>query len=160
VVCLGYAAVDVAIQGTRRKAEEEAIPVLYGRRRQRSEAALGPPQAPPGHIADRPLADAGGRATCAEHGAIRYRLCMTIVQTVLVFVGIPAAIISVIAFAVYGKSLLRQPNRYRPGRPWPYAASWFVPHPDAVLRAGSGHPQLEAGPRSTTTAVGGASGEW
>ena len=41
VVCLRYAVVDAAIQASRRKAEEEAIPLLYGRRRQRSEAALG-----------------------------------------------------------------------------------------------------------------------
>jgi hypothetical protein len=85
---------------------------------------------------------------------------MTIVQTVLVFVGIPAGIIGLIAFGVYGRSLLHQPNRYRPGQPWPYEAAWFVPHPDAVVQPGSGKPQLEAGASSATTAVGGASGEW
>ena len=84
---------------------------------------------------------------------------MSIVQTVLVYVGIPGAIVGAIAFAVYGKSMLHQPNRYRPGRPWPYAAAWFVPHPDAVVSE-SGHPELEAGSPSVTTAVGGASGEW
>ena len=84
---------------------------------------------------------------------------MSIVQTVLVYVGIPGAIVGAIAFAVYGKSMLHQPNRYRPGRPWPYAAAWFVPHPDAVVSE-SGHPKLEAGSPSVTTAVGGASGEW
>ena len=41
MVCLGHAAVDVVIQGLARQAEEEAIPVLYGRRRQRSEATPG-----------------------------------------------------------------------------------------------------------------------
>jgi hypothetical protein len=85
---------------------------------------------------------------------------MSIVQTVLVFVGIPAAIIALIAFGVYGKALLHQPNRYRPGQPWPYQAAWFVPHPDAVLRPDSARPQLEPGGSSLTTAVGGASGEW
>ena len=84
---------------------------------------------------------------------------MTIVQTVLVFIGIPAAIISALTFAVYGRSMLHQPNRYRPGRPWNYQPAWFVPHPDAVLPATSGHKQLESG-STTTTAVGGASGEW
>ena len=83
---------------------------------------------------------------------------MTVVQTVLVFVAIPAAIIAVIAFAVYGKAMLHQPNRYRPGRPWTYSPAWFVPHPDAVVPNG-GHKQLESGSTSTT-AVGGASGEW
>jgi hypothetical protein len=85
---------------------------------------------------------------------------MSIVQTVLVFVGIPGAIIGVIAFAVYGKAVLHQPNRYRPGRPWPYEAAWFVPHPDAVVHAPGGRPQVESGASTTTTAMGGASGEW
>jgi hypothetical protein len=85
---------------------------------------------------------------------------MTIVQTVLVFIGIPAAIIALITFGVYGRSLLHQPNRYRPGQPWPYEAAWFVPHPDAVVRPDESRPQLESGTGTRTTAVGGASGEW
>lgn len=89
---------------------------------------------------------------------------MSIVQTVLVFVGIPGAIIGAIAFAVYGRSMVHQPNRYRPGQPWPYSAAWFVPHPDAVVHPDAGsRPQIEAGstaPTAATTAVGGASGEW
>lgn len=76
---------------------------------------------------------------------------MSVVQTVLVFVGIPAGIIAFLALAVFGKSLVRQPNRYRPGRPWDFAPSWYVPHPDAVVS----HPRS-----GSTTAVGGASGEW
>lgn len=74
------------------------------------------------------------------------------------FVGIPAAIVAVVALGVYGKTLLHQPSRYRPGRPWTYEPSWYVPHPDAVV-AGPGRPQLE-GSTTATTAVGGASGEW
>ena len=58
---------------------------------------------------------------------------MSVVQTVLVFVGIPGGIISLIALAVYGKTITRQPNRYRPGRQWDYPPTWFVPHPDAVV---------------------------
>jgi hypothetical protein len=85
---------------------------------------------------------------------------MTIIQTVLVFVGIPAAIIAALAFAVYGKSLLHQPNRYRPGRPWNYKPAWFVPHPDAVVSVPGVHKQIESGSASRTTAVGVASGEW
>jgi hypothetical protein len=77
---------------------------------------------------------------------------VTVVQTVLVFVGIPLAVIALLTLAVYGKSLVRQPNRYRPGKAWDYPPSWYVPHPDAVVahRSTSG----------TTMAVGGASGEW
>jgi hypothetical protein len=77
---------------------------------------------------------------------------VSVVQTVLVFIGIPVAIIAVIAIGVYGKSIIRQPNRYRPGKAWEYPPAWYVPHPDAVVaRTSSG---------SATTAVGGASGEW
>jgi hypothetical protein len=78
---------------------------------------------------------------------------VTVVQTVLVFVGIPAGIVLLLFLAVYGKSLVRQPNRYRPGRPWTYPPSWYVPHPDAVVSTASTT-------TTSTTAVGGASGEW
>ncbi|WP_375478787.1 hypothetical protein [uncultured Jatrophihabitans sp.] len=83
---------------------------------------------------------------------------MTIVQTLLVFVGIPAAIIALLALAVYGKTMVRQPTRYRPGKPWNFEPSWYVPHPDAVIDSPAGR-QLE-GAGSSTTATGGASGEW
>ena len=77
------------------------------------------------------------------------------IQTALVFAGIPLAVIVLVVLAVYGKSLLNQPNRYRPGRPWNYPPAWYVPHPEALVQ--TGHPQLGGG---STTAVGGASGEW
>ncbi len=79
-------------------------------------------------------------------------------QTLLVFVGIPMGIILLIALAVFGRSMVRQPNRYRPGKGWDHPAAWFVPHPDAVLSpAPAGAAQIGG---SSTTAVGGASGEW
>ena len=84
--------------------------------------------------------------------AARYFEAVTVVQTVLVFIGIPAGIVLLIFLAVYGKSMTRQPNRYRPGRPWDFEPSWYVPHPEVV-----------SGSRPTagsTTATGGASGEW
>ena len=84
---------------------------------------------------------------------------MSVLETVLVFVGIPLGITAVIALGVYGKTLTRQPNRYRPGKPWNYPPSWYVPHPDAVVHSVPVHAQLEGAP-SSTTAVGGASGEW
>ncbi len=79
----------------------------------------------------------------------------------LVFVGIPLAIIAVIALRVYGRSLVHQPNRYRPGKPWTYPPSWYLPHPDAVVseRRPTGH-AARSKPAVSTTAVGGASGEW
>jgi hypothetical protein len=81
-------------------------------------------------------------------------------ETLLVFVGIPAGIIALIAIAVFGRSAVRQPNRYRPGRPWTYEPTWYVPHPDAVVHAHDTTTRAIQGGASTTTAVGGASGEW
>ena len=83
---------------------------------------------------------------------------MSVWQTILVFAGIPLAAVGVITFAVYGRSLLHQPNRYRPGKPWGYAPAWFVPHPDAVVHGEPGRKAIEGA--SSTTAMGGASGEW
>jgi hypothetical protein len=74
-------------------------------------------------------------------------------------VGIPALIVASLTFAVYGRSLLHQPNRYRPGRPWNFPPTWVVPHPDALLRPPTARPQV-TGATAKTTAVGGASGEW
>ena len=75
----------------------------------------------------------GGPTGCRERTPIRYRTGVSIVQTVLVFVGIPAGIIAVIFVAVYGRSMVRQPNRYRPGKAWDFEPSWYVPHPEAVV---------------------------
>jgi hypothetical protein len=86
---------------------------------------------------------------------------MNVVQTLLVFVGIPVAVVLLFAAAIYGRSLLHQPNRYRPGQPWSYPAVWYVPHPEAV--AGSRAAELVAIEGAAATprrAVGGASGEW
>lgn len=77
---------------------------------------------------------------------------MTVVETLLVFVAIPIGIIGLLFLLVYGRSLVSQPNRYRPGKSWDFPPSWYVPHPEAV--AGS---SKAAG---STTATGGASGEW
>ncbi len=79
---------------------------------------------------------------------------MSVIETLLVFVGIPLGVIAVIFVAVYGRSMVSQPNRYRPGKPWDFEPSWFVPHPDAVVHT------EPAGKPGSTTAVGGASGEW
>jgi hypothetical protein len=75
-------------------------------------------------------------------------------ETLGVFAGIPAAIVALIVIGVYGKSMMHQPNRYRPGRPWDFEPAWYVPHPDAIVH---GSPDQSGQP---TTAVGGASGEW
>lgn len=83
---------------------------------------------------------------------------MSIVQVLLVFVGIPLAVIVLVTLAVYGRSTVHQPNRYRPGKAWTYAPAWYEPHPDAISEAVSGMTAIEGA--TGATAVGGASGEW
>jgi hypothetical protein len=50
---------------------------------------------------------------------------MTPIQTALIFVGAPAAIMLFLAALVYGASSRRSP-RYRPGRAFTFAPVWFV----------------------------------
>jgi hypothetical protein len=76
---------------------------------------------------------------------------MSVIQTLLVFVGIPLLVVLLLVVAIWGKSLAQSPSRYRPGKPWQFEPRWYTPHPDALLHQ-SAH--------SSTTAVGGASGEW
>lgn len=83
---------------------------------------------------------------------------MSIVQTLLVFVGIPLAVIVLVSLAVYGRSTVHQPNRYRPGRAWTYPPAWYEPHPEAIRDAVPQRPATEG--LAGATAVGGASGEW
>ena len=78
---------------------------------------------------------------------------MTVVETVLVFVGIPLAVVALIAFAVYGRSAVHQPNRYRPGQ--------GVDLPAGVVRAAPGRDRATSSPTgvalegATTGADGG-----
>lgn len=84
---------------------------------------------------------------------------MTVLETVLVFAGIPLGVFALVAFAVYGRSALHQPNRYRPGKAWTYPPSWYIPHPDAIDDVVSERVAI-GGADSGVTAAGGASGEW
>jgi hypothetical protein len=83
---------------------------------------------------------------------------MSIVETVLIFLGIPLAVVLLVAFAVYGRSMVHQPNRYRPGKAWTFAPAWYLPHPQAIEDVVSDRVAIEGG--SSAVAVGGASGEW
>ncbi len=84
---------------------------------------------------------------------------MSVIETILVFAGIPLAVIAFVAFAVYGRSALHQPNRYRPGKPWQYAPAWYIPHPDAIDEVVRERIAIGGAPGGAT-AAGGASGEW
>ncbi|HEY2044826.1 MAG TPA: hypothetical protein VGH11_19275 [Jatrophihabitans sp.] len=94
---------------------------------------------------------------------------MSIVETVLVFAGIPLGVFALFALVVLGPSAARAP-RYRPGAPWTYKPVWYLPHPDhrapvSTLQAAGA---LDAGAKlaihaavtEPVHATGGASGEW
>ncbi|PRX48720.1 hypothetical protein B0I33_104538 [Prauserella shujinwangii] len=78
---------------------------------------------------------------------------MNIVETILVFVGIPLAIYGVCALATLRSKLAGSP-RYRPGQPWEYPPMWWSAHPDGVAQ-----PAAAEGP-SPSKDRGGARGNW
>ncbi len=100
---------------------------------------------------------------------------MSITQTVLVFVGSPAAVVAAVYAAVYGTSARRSDKRYRPGRPFTFAPVWFLAGPStapapptrvngvAVLTGSTPSPELSDGgtePGAPQGEVGGASDRW
>ncbi|WP_163509835.1 hypothetical protein [Fodinicola acaciae] len=96
---------------------------------------------------------------------------MTPLEIVGIFVGIPAAVVLVIAALVYGTSA-RRSTRYRPGRPFDFAPVWFLaaaPDAGAVGAPRTTAGQLEAAAQESVPAgqsepaaesKGGASGSW
>jgi hypothetical protein len=95
---------------------------------------------------------------------------MSIIQTVLVFFGIPLAVMVLTAAAVLGPGAVRAP-RYRPGGAWNYNPVWYLPHPAhsepvSSLRGAAGQPAgsllaIRSAPTGEVVrASGGASGEW
>ena len=90
---------------------------------------------------------------------------MTIIETVLVFAGIPLGALALVAVIVLGPGAAKAP-RYRPGSAWEFEPVWYLPHPDhegpvsaAAFQPGTRAP-LTAGTGASATPTGGASGEW
>jgi hypothetical protein len=69
---------------------------------------------------------------------------LTIPETLLVFVGIPAAVIALIYGLVYAGSAAHG-KRYRPGRPFNQAAVWYVANKSGDAVRGSSAHELGAG---------------
>lgn len=94
----------------------------------------------------------GGLLAHPESYGAMGALSLTITETVLVFVGIPGAIIAIVYGLVYGGSAARS-KRYRPGRPFNQTPVWFVANkPAAGAAASSGH---EIGAGSAAHALSG-----
>ena len=89
-------------------------------------------------------------------------------HTLLVFVGIPALVVAVVALLVFASSIASGP-RYRPGLSW-WAPPVWIGGPEPLKPNPANLPELPAGdnaataPTATTTAVarttGGASASW
>jgi hypothetical protein len=87
------------------------------------------------------------------------------IETVLVFVGIPAVVVAVIAGLVYGGSA-RRARRYRPGRPFEFTPVWFLAAPGrqhaSAGDGGSAARAVSGANRLALTKAGsaGEAGEW
>jgi type IV secretory pathway TrbL component len=104
-------------------------------------------------------------------------LSLSVIETLLTFVGVPAAIVVVISAPIYAASA-RRGKRYRPGRPFTFAPVWFLSAASAqdaaaahALTAGPARPALASGEAAEHTfggdqiaadrnATGGASDRW
>lgn len=97
---------------------------------------------------------------------------MTVLEAVLIYVGIPLAVVLIIVGLVYGPSGGSKSRRYRPGRPFNFAPVWFLSRPEEMSLTGVGTDvvpagkALVAGPGEELTGLvsattkGGASGSW
>ncbi|GAA2390849.1 hypothetical protein [Dactylosporangium salmoneum] len=84
---------------------------------------------------------------------------MSIIETTLIFAGIPAAVILIIAGAVYAGGS-RRSKRYRPGRPFEFTPVWFLSAPEQLTKAAHAR-ELVGARRAELTAGGDASAtEW
>jgi len=99
---------------------------------------------------------------------------VSIVETLLLYGGIPLAVVLVVAGLVFGMGGRATP-RYRPGRPFVFAPVWFLsarsgfspvePSSVPALPAAPSRPALAAGGSTSATVVareqtGGARGSW
>ncbi len=83
---------------------------------------------------------------------------MTVVETILVFAGIPLVIIALLAAMTLPGG--RKRFRYKPGQPWEHEPVWFEPHPELTGGHGDGHHELPAGASAGGGPLGGARGTW
>ncbi len=54
---------------------------------------------------------------------------MNVAETLLVFVGVPLAIVVVLALLIFLPGGRKRP-RYKSGQPWPHEPVWYEPHPE------------------------------
>ena len=98
---------------------------------------------------------------------------MTIVETLLVFVGAPLLVV-LLAYSLVLLPTLKKRAGYKPGTPWGHDAVWYEPHPVGGAHAGGHddhHDEHGTGEQvaaltigetagAPRTAAGGARGTW
>jgi len=81
---------------------------------------------------------------------------VNVAETILVFVGIPLAIVLVLALLIFVPGG-RKRVRYKSGQPWNHPPVWYEPHPEHAPATGHG-PGPAAGaaalPGGSTSALG------
>jgi hypothetical protein len=85
---------------------------------------------------------------------------LSIIETTLVFAGVPAAVILLVAGAVYAGGS-RRSKRYRPGRPFEFTPVWFLAAPAdaAEVAERAGLTELTGSSRKALTGAE-ADNEW
>jgi hypothetical protein len=82
---------------------------------------------------------------------------VNVAETILVFVGIPLAVVVLLAVLIFLPGGRKRP-RYKPGQPWDHEPVWYEPHPE---HGPSGHGRRTAiGSSATAGPLGGARGTW
>jgi hypothetical protein len=86
---------------------------------------------------------------------------VTVVETILVYVVAPLAVIAVLALLTLVPGRRKRP-RYKPGQSWQHAPVWYEPHPEATGHSagghGDGHAALEGGATRAALPSGAATG--
>lgn len=86
-------------------------------------------------------------------------LVVSIVETILVYAAIPAAIYGVIALGTL-RAKFAGTARYRPGQPWTYPPVWWTGHPEGVRRVHERHAETAGTRTESPRQRGGARGTW
>ena len=71
---------------------------------------------------------------------------MTVVETLLVFVGAPLAVVLALALLTYLPGGRKRRPRYKPGQPWDHPPVWYEPHPEHEAAGGhdGGRPEAQS----------------
>ena len=80
---------------------------------------------------------------------------MSVIETILIFVGIPAAIYFGVGLFTLRSKFAAAP-RYRPGQEWTHQPMWWSANPGGLLTRA---PDDEAAPAGSMP-LGGARGSW